>query len=224
MFVLPAARIVRREKADVLKLAETHLANRNGAAFAQGLDEFFTGHEAFIRREMGPVLLSYAEAIHAEAAGDVRAEKGLPPELDIFMAAYLAAFIDRWIGSSRGQILSVSGAALAEAGDPVASLADRFTEWVATRPEKTADWETVQAGNAVAKETYRLEGVGRLVWVAGANCCPYCAEMDGKTVEITKPFLGAGDSLEAGGGSMTTTVELGHPPLHDGCVCDVMPG
>jgi HK97 family phage portal protein len=223
MFVLAAERIVRREKVDVLKLAEAQLRNGNGTSFAEGLDEFFARHEAFIRREMGPVLLSYAEAVHAEASGDVRADEGLPPELEAFMAAYIAAFINRWIGSSRGQILSLTGAALAKASDPVAVLDTRFTEWLATRPEKTARWETNQAANAVAKETYRLEGIERLVWVTGANACPYCEEMDGKTVEITKTFVSAGDSVEAGGDSMPVTIELGHPPLHDGCVCDIMP-
>jgi hypothetical protein len=148
----------------------------------------------------------------------------MTPALKIFLAAYAAAFAARWIGSSRGQVLSVAGDAVRLGEDPVAALSTRFGEWEEKRPGKLAAWETVQAGNAVAKETYREAGIQRLVWVAGGKACPYCEEMDGKTVEITRTFLGAGDSLEAEGadGPMTTTVELGHPPLHDGCVCAVM--
>lgn len=226
IFALAAERIVRREKADVLKLAEAHLAKRNGTSFAEALRTFFGGHEAFIRREIGPVLVSYAEAIHADASGDLRADVGLPPELEVFMAAYLTGFTARWIGSSSGQILSVTGAALAQAGDPVASLGDRFTEWLSTRPEKTAAWETIQAGNAVAKETYRLAGVTKLVWSASGDACPYCSALDGKTVEITKNFISAGEEFQPDGADspLTTTVDLGHPPAHAGCVCSVVPG
>lgn len=226
LFAQAAERIVRREKAEVLKLAETQLRNRNGSSFEDGLTQFYATHEGFIKREMGPVLLSYAEAVHADASGDVRASVALPPELDVFMAAYITAFIARWIGSSRGQILSVTGAALAQAGDPVASLADRMTEWTATRPDKTANRETVRAANAVARETYRLEGIERLVWSASGNACPICMEMDGKTVEITKHFVSAGQSIESDGADepFTSQVDLGHPPLHDGCVCGVVPG
>ncbi|OGT26072.1 MAG: phage portal protein [Gammaproteobacteria bacterium RBG_16_66_13] len=225
LFIQAAARIVRREKVDVLKLAEAQLGKRNGTSFAEGLDEFFAEHEDFVRREMGPVLLSYAEAVHAEASGDVRAEGGLPPELEVFMAAYLAGFINRWIGSSRGQILSVTGVALAQAGDPVASLADRFTEWLATRPEKTATWETHQAGEAVTSETWRLAGVREKVWSANAGACPLCSELDGQTVEISKFFVGEGQSVEADGAEpLTTDMGIGHPPLHDGCECSLVPG
>ncbi len=226
MFVLAAERIIRRERADVLRLAERELGQRDNVSFSRKLDDFFAEHETFVRREMAPVLLSYAEAVHGEASDDVRAEAALPPELDVFMAAYTTGFVNRWIGSSRGQMLSLTGIALASASDPVAMLATRFTEWLATRPEKTAAWEIAQAGNAVAKETYRLAGVQRLLWAASAGACPYCEEMDGRTVEISQSFLGVGDSLEAEGGDgpMTTSVELGHPPLHGGCVCSVVPG
>jgi HK97 family phage portal protein len=226
IFALAAERIVRREKADVMRLAEAHLAKRDGASFAEALRGFFTKHEAFVRREMGPVLNSYAEAIYADASGDVRAEQGLPPELEMFMEAYLAAFVSRWIGSSSGQILSVMGKASAQAEDPVAALGDRFTEWLATRPDKTAAWETVQAGNAVAKETYRLAGIERLVWAASATSCPYCAALNGKVVEITKNFISAGEEFQPDGadGPLTTTVDLGHPPAHAGCTCSIVPG
>jgi len=226
IFALATERLIRREKGEVLKLAEAQLRSRNGTSFAAGLAEFYVKHENFVRREMGPVLLSYAEAVHAEASGDVRADQALPSELEVFMAAYIASFTSRWIESSQGQILSVTGIALAQAGDPVASLADRFTEWQATRPDKTAAWETVRAGNAVAKETYRLEGIEKLVWSASATACPYCTELDGKTCEITKNFISAGTDFQPDGADrpMTTTVDLGHPPLHAGCECSVVPG
>jgi hypothetical protein len=51
-------------------------------------------------------------------------------------------------------------------------------------------------------------------------------ELDGKVVEITKHFVNAGESIEAAGadGPLTTQVDLGHPPAHDGCNCSVVPG
>jgi HK97 family phage portal protein len=214
-------RIVNRERREVLAAAEKHLGRSDHASFDAWLNKFYGGHVPYVTRQMAPVLSSYAEQISADAAEQVG---GDVPDLAPFMAAYTASFADRWIGSSRGQLLSVAGDAIRAGEDPLAALTTRLDEWQAKRPDKTADWETVRAGNAVAKETYQEAGIERLVWVAGANCCPYCEEMDGKTTEITKTFLSAGDSLDAGGDSMPVTTELGHPPLHDGCCCDVAPG
>jgi HK97 family phage portal protein len=221
-----AARLVARERIAIMAAAETSFGSKAHADFDAAVDAFYGDYAGEVEGEFTPGLLAYGEVMQGAVASEVGAEAGLTPAMKVFLAAYAAAFAVRWIGSSRGQVVSVAGDAVRAGEDPVAALTTRLGEWEATRPGKMAAWETIQAGNAVAKQTYQEAGVQRLVWVAGGKACPYCEEMDGKTTEITRTFLGAGDSLEPEGadGPLTTTVELGHPPLHDGCECSVMAG
>jgi hypothetical protein len=116
------------------------------------------------------------------------------------VAAYAAAFTERWVGSSQGQVLSVAGDAVRAGEDPLAALTTRLDEWQEKRPDKLADWETSQAGNAVTVETYRAAGV-QPIFSAGANACPICEDADGQPVS-----------------------EVGYAPLHAGCACSVEAG
>jgi HK97 family phage portal protein len=225
LFEKVAIRLVAREREAIMAAAQTSFGSKSHADFDAAIDALYgSDYAGEVEGEIMPALVAYGGAMQGIAAAEVGAEAGMTPALQVFLAAYATSFAARWIGSSRGQVLSVAGDAVRAGEDPLAAVATRLGEWEVARPGKMAAWETVQAGNAVARETYREAGVQRLVWVAGGKACPYCEEMDGKTVEITTTFLGAGDSLnpEGGDGPMTTTVELGHPPLHDGCECDVM--
>jgi hypothetical protein len=224
LFEKVAARLVAGERIAIMAAAKRAFGSKSHEEFDSAVDAFYGDYPSEVERRVMPALLTYGEAVQSAVAAEVGAEAGMTPALTDFLAAYAAAFAARWIGSSRGQVLSVAGDAVRAGEDPIAALTTRLDEWEATRPGKMAAWETVQAGNAVAKQTYQEAGVQRLVWVAGAKACPYCEEMDGKTVEITRTFLSAGDSLnpEGADGPLTTSVELGHPPLHDGCECAVM--
>jgi len=86
--------------------------------------------------------------------------------------------------------------------------------------------ETVQLSNAVAKVVFSCAGIIRLRWVAlGSKSCPLCQEMNGKVVGIDKPFLAEGDKLESESGSQIQLYRpTTHPPLHQGCVCQIVPG
>jgi hypothetical protein len=107
LFAQAAERIVRREKVEVLKLAEAQLRNRNGTSFEDGLTQFYAKHEDFIRREMGPVLLSMPRPSRGRLR-DVRAS-GLSPEWTY--SCGLHHRLRRPLDRPRGQILGLTGAA-----------------------------------------------------------------------------------------------------------------
>ncbi len=226
LFEKVASALVRRERQAIMAVAETAFGTKVHADFDSAVSAFYgDDYAALVEEQAMPALLAYGEAIQALAAAEVGAEPGLTPAVEAFISAYAAAFASRWIGSSRGQLLSIVGDAIRAGEDPMAALTARFDEWEEKRPSKTALWETRQAGNAVAKETYRLAGIKRLVWAASGNACSYCQALNGTTIEITENFVNAGEALEPDGadGSLTITVDLGHPPAHDGCDCSVVP-
>jgi hypothetical protein len=86
--------------------------------------------------------------------------------------------------------------------------------------------ETVQLSNAVARAVFVGVGITKLRWVAlGSDSCPICQEMDGKVIGIDQNFVDYGETLEAEGqNDMQIYRPTAHPPLHQGCVCQISPG
>jgi len=88
-----------------------------------------------------------------------------------------------------------------------------------------ASWardETFQGGNAIALAVMGIAGIVRKVWSAGGDSCDWCMALNGMVVEIDVPFVGAGQGLQVNGETFSNTGSIGHPPLHDGCQCQVV--
>jgi hypothetical protein len=184
----------------------------------QWLAEFYGDDlRASLLASLGPLFARYADEVW-EAEGGT----GEPPAE--FVTALVAAYADHHLNSSRIQLQEV----ISEAGDtPVIDvLRQRFTEWTETRPGKVAANETVRAANAIALERMRSEGVTRKVWRSSGGSCPYCTGLDGRTVEVEGAFFEPGDEFNPEGAErpLTFTSSIGHPPVHQGCVCSVVPG
>lgn len=58
------------------------------------------------------------------------------------------------------------------------------------------------------------------VWMAAPDCCDFCADMDGTTIDMEEVFLKVGDTVDLGdGGSYTLGYEDANgPPLHPNCL------
>ena len=86
-------------------------------------------------------------------------------------------------------------------------------------------FRVLQAGGDPAKVVFAGAGITRLRWVAmGGKSCPFCQEMDGKVVGIEQNFVGPDTVLEAEGKSdMKVYRPASHPPIHEGCVCQIVP-
>jgi len=135
--------------------------------------------------------------------------------------SYLEAFAARHSQSSEGQLRQQ----VTEAEDDGRkALEQRFDEWEERRPAKIADRETNQLSNAVSKAVYAAAGVVALKWRATGKSCPYCNALDGRSVGMDAAFVGAGEFKPDGASEpMLVRRDAGHPPLHEGCDCYIVP-
>ena len=95
------------------------------------------------------------------------------------------------------------------------------------RAERIARTETIWAWNEGAVEGYKQSGVvTRKEWSTSEDdrTCPWCAEMDGKTVEVEAHYFDKGGNMVVDDQSLNFDYEaIDHPPLHPGCRCAIVP-
>jgi len=221
-----AQRVVKRETDNILRAAKKYLSERSSADFDIWLEDFYRDFPEFISKQVEPAIYALAEAIQAIAADEVNAEGAMTPELESFLKQYASVFNGRYTKSSKGQLQALIREAVEAEEKPLEAITVRLSEWEETRAGKVAMNETIQLSNAVAKVVFSGAGIIRLRWVAlGSKSCPLCQEMNGKVVGIDQPFLAEGDKLESESGSEIKLYRpTTHPPLHQGCVCQIVPG
>ena len=220
-----AQRVVKRETDNILRAAKKYLGLRASADFDVWLEDFYRDFPEFISKQVEPAIYSLAEAIQAIASEEVNAEAVMTPELESFLKQYASVFNGRYTKSSKGQLQALIREAVEAEEEPLEAITVRLAEWEETRAGKVAMNETIQLSNAVAKVVFSGAGIIRLRWVAlGSKSCPLCQELNGKVVGIDKPFLAEGDKLESESGSQIQLYRpTTHPPLHQGCVCQIVP-
>lgn len=221
-----AGRIVRREVNDVLNGAKKIFKRRNVAEFDQWLTEFYEDHREFIAKQIGPVYESFAEAIAPEAQTEVGATEGITPELGGWIANYVDSYAARHTWVSEARIREVVRKAIAEGEDPAQALEAAFDDWPEKRPAEIGRRESVRFGNALAVAIYVSARRIYLRWYTIGKTCPYCRDLNGKTVGIKEFFLPAGSEYQPEGAErpLKVSINMGHPPAHDGCDCLVVAG
>lgn len=219
VFENAAERIIDEETKKIKRAVNQTLKQRSADEFKNWLADYYRDFKQFIIRQMTPVAQSLADAI-IPLAQEQMGNKGEINNQKL-IESYVNAYAIRHADSSMGQITS-----LLDIEDPGAAVDTRLDEWRETRPEKIGRRETVQLANFVAKSTFAAGGVITLRWVnTSGKSCPFCQEMDGRTVGIDQNFVGAGQTLQAEGQSaMTIYRPTSQPPLHDGCECQLEPG
>ncbi len=222
--------IVKREIGAIEKELKA-LAGRDGRnrrdlpSLRQAIDEFYAEHAGWSGRKMHPIVHAYAEIITGAMADELGMDPGdsLPPELDRFVSDYSKRFGIREASEGRLQIL-----ALTKEGDDeeiAAAVHARLGDWDEKRAGKIAAIEATRQMSAVAKVLYVAAGVTVLRWVASAGACPFCASMDGRVAGVEQNFVSAGDGVDGGadaGAPLKPSDNIGHPPLHDNCNCDIV--
>lgn len=215
-----AGRRVLRREADTVERQFKRLAqNRTLQDFRSWVLEFYEGFSDTAAQAIAPVALSYAGVVGAAAAADIGAGAD-SIDMDNFAVAYSGAYGARHAGLSRAALHDALTGDAAQSADRIDGL---LGEWRDERPAQVAAAETVQAGEAFKRETWRQAGVTKLRWVS-AGGCPLCQRLDGQVVGIEQEFVGEGDLLSTGGETapLKTSKTL-HPPLHRGCDCSVVP-
>ena len=227
LFAVAAADVVKRETQDVLAKAKKILIDKSAEkGFADWTEDYYADEiDPYYRKKFKPIFWSYAEEIQAMSAEEVGGPVGLSSSMEKFLGAYLGVAVAGYVGSSIGQIGQIVRESFAAGKDPTIDLEVRFSEWYEKRAEKVAARETIQEKNAIARETYRENGVSRVVWMNTSSApCPFCEELDGQIVGIEDSFVPANEDFQPEGAEkpLKNSHETFHPPLHGGCVCEVM--
>lgn len=136
--------------------------------------------------------------------------------------------------SSAKEISAQLDAGLA-AGESVPELTKRvetvFGGWEKWRAERVARTESARALTAGTETQWAESGVvGAKVWDAAGDSCPFCQEMDGKTVEIGTAFIPLGGQTSVPWDNQAGEITLKHNyeavtggDLHPNCRCAIRP-
>lgn len=225
--------LVAFEAEKVTALVAQHLEPERGRLRTRSLSTFLTGLSALYASD-GPVAEMLTELwvplftvftadVAADAADEVGAEEDV--DLSVWARAYALAHVAYQVATSYGQLRN----AAQSADTPEAIVADvlaRLAKWQEEKPDQVTRWETAQLPNAAARETWREAGVKRIQWVArGSENCPYCKKLDGAVRKIEDPFVAKGEDIDGDeeGQKLTAKRDTFHPPVHAGCLCEVIP-
>jgi hypothetical protein len=221
-----ATRIVRTEVGAIRASIQPRLNNRAAA-------EFLFWLEAYQQNTLVPLIVSAMLPLMTRYTADVEravfAELGNPKVLELadpFVRAYVDGLATGHAQRSLGQLRALLRKAAESGEDATEAVERRLGEWEQTRPGKIAERETVQAGEAAARDAYRRGGVRRLRWRANAKACQFCSRLNGKTWGIEQDAVGKGDEIDGEEGQPAMKVKRARkqPPIHGGCSCHVVKG
>lgn len=216
-------RIVRREARGVRELI--HKAeNRDRQSFERLLEEFYEDIE-WPRQYVEAAFRGLWEATKDELGDEFEEWPAREEELEEFQNEYLRAFLERYRGRSLRQLRALLTEAAEEALEYDELVEQRISEWEERRPAKVADEETTRGANALAQKVYMIAGLEYLRWFANPTACPFCTRLHGMRVPTGVFFAREGESIEdEAGEQMAVNHSVSHPPLHEGCECQLMGG
>lgn len=218
-------RIVKRERADILRAAKKIFNTRDTQTFRDWLEDFYEKHPDYVRKQFAPVVLALSEAIAKESALEINSETAMTPELEELANKHVDSLTQKFVGRSKGQVMAIVTESWEEGEDIIPALEQRFDEWEEKRAGKVSLEETVQIDGMISSAFYIASGF-LLRWVnSGDDTCPYCMELDGRVIGKDEYFIRPGEVLEPDQVEYVMDVRgpKMHPPLHPGCQCQLIP-
>lgn len=220
------ARVVRQEVEAVREIAEKTLGRRQSADFLADVDRFYESFEDTVRRRFEPLLAGLAGLVKGVIGNELGRDTEPNPRYDRFVRDYAGGFARRHVRKGQQQLRAV----VQDVGEEEApeAVEVRLGEWEEERADKIAMTEGTRAVGAFSKAAYLVAGVFTLVWRTVGENCPYCERLNGKVVSIQENFVNAGDFIDPEGDEATEPMRvrqnIGHPPAHRACDCQVGPG
>ena len=219
LFEDAARRFLGWEIIAVGKLAKRYLPGDPDNFIAE-MRSFYDGHISRTERIMLPVLLAFAEGIHAAAADEISTTPDFGARLQAFAQEYVRKMALGVNQESRKRLTRRAGEE-----NPDEAVDRELREWEERRAFQVARREVIEADGAFSVATWAAAGILTMRWVTIGDNCPYCDALEGRVVEIVKNFMGSGETITPEGEqTFTTTRNMRHPPLHDGCDCMVVAG
>jgi hypothetical protein len=169
------------------------------------------------------------EKIGIEGAFDVTL-----PEVDAFVQGYTYKFAAKVCSSLSDSLRDHMSEGLLN-GETIPQLRERVLEVFGPDQRKqysemVARTESSRAQNMGQIESWKQSGVvSGTEWSASPDACEFCAEMDGRTVNLGETYFDQGGSLEIpkADGEGTQRMNFGYeevegPPLHPNCRCTLL--
>lgn len=227
LFEEATSRIIKFEKKNILKAADS-IFNKRGLEllnFTDYLNKFYEDKYSEINKRIKPVINTYGKVIYEAVAEEIGSKIDIE-NLDKFMDSYTEAFNKRYIGSSKHQLTKVVSDAMENDLEPYKEIEKKFDDWEEREPKSVALNETIKIAGAISFFTYGLLGVQRMIWInTSGNPCPYCEEMNGQVMGIEQPFMTKDRTMEVEGREpLSFSSDIFHPPLHNGCLCQLISG
>ena len=215
-----AVKIIKEQSTFVRKAVEDYLED-DEQFFRNFVLSGIDGHKRQIRGAMAPVITSLAFDLYPLAQEELGDENSIPDSYQAFINEYLDSFTLRHISRNKNQIRSIIDDPELNTKD---ALDEMLTEWEEKKPERIQKEESTRTRSAFTKAAYIALGVSKLRWVTNGKSCPYCNAIDGSVIEINKNFFNKGDELKSDeeGSRLVFQSNIGHPPAHPGCDCDVV--
>ncbi len=218
-------KVVGIERRDLDKAIKKYLGNRSIEDFDLFLDKYYRGDfPDYLRKQLTPIYTAFMDSVKNEVSQEVGGEAKLDERDEDFVSAYVTLFINRYVAKSRKDIKSAVDKAVDVNADVGQALEDEFTHWENVRVPSTANDEGTRGSNAFAKALYIAAGVTVLRWVAMGDACPYCSSLSGAVVGVEQDFVMGNDDLVEQGKTLNVQHNVGHPPLHRGCNCQIVAG
>ena len=218
--------VLNKEVNSINRAAQKFLNTRGGSDFRIWMETFYSELPEFMKLRMLPTQKVFLQQVSTEVAERLGGLKGWTMELEQWTQSYMDVYIKRHIGSSMGQLDEILKGV---DKDVYEEITKRTAQWQAKRAAKIAKDEMVRESQAMVRHMAEQAGVKRMVWRTDSDPCPFCAQLNGKTVSIDQPFLKKREPLvsQPPEGQKQSTIYMRsdkfHPPIHSGCECRVVP-
>ena len=219
------APLIKARAAELVKMDLNYLKRNKSKLIPGAMDDFIEkDYKDFLHKQaertLGAVTASFSDDILSvmhEEKGDFDDEK-----YTAFRDQYLQSQANRYYLISRGTIKKIEEKA-ADSQDLYEQLEAETADWEERRAGRISQLETTQIRNAFTRIAFIAAGVSVLRWVSYGNPCPFCDNMNGKVVSVNTNFLDKGADYKPEGADepLKPQRNISHPPLHEGCDCDL---
>jgi HK97 family phage portal protein len=204
-----AARLWRKE-VGIIRGAARKLDGKQGFAECHTmLSEFYeldrhdgiSDYLAYARRVFQPVLLTFADAVLLELAGEL----GLPELQAEDFVRQIDSYLSRLVHDQAKTSLDILSSLLTQTGGEAAAIAEWIEASAAGRTTGIAVRECVRFESALVRLVCARENVAVIWRRSRAGDCASCAALEGRRA--------------APGELFQANPPIRHPPAHEGCTC-----
>ncbi len=222
LFKREIERLTVFEVNQIKRLIKNTLKPKGIVAYREDIDEFYSKFRQKYKREIAPTMRSLDKLVK----GTIQ-NIDLQEDADIRQAEFVDSVISEaandHIRRSKYDLTIINNKLEDESFDSEKAYNDLFKNWEEKQNVRRARALSTSSVNKLARNIMILGGVSTIMWVnTGSKTCPYCSELDGKTVNIYEPFISGGDNVIAEEGSMRVSNDKFGPPIHGGCDCQIV--